>query len=129
MLKNSTPQQKAAVTRKWVKIEITVLFVLLVEFCLQAVETILNQFRGKLNPHLHVLVLMISIVALFYFAIGRIEGATNWLIEKTTAFGSEIFGRRTGVTLVVLLMLIILYIGFYFLIFGRFALFDLKVSK
>ncbi len=114
-----SPQQKAATTRKWVKVEVTVLFILIVELCLYVIEWGMNQVRGKLNPYLHVLILMVSLVLLFYFAIEHIERATNWLIQKTTDAGTERFGRRMGVSLVFIGTLILLYAAFYFLTFGK----------
>ncbi len=117
-----SPQQKAATTRKWVKVEVTVLFILIIELCLYVIEWAMNRVRGKLNPYLHVLILMVSLVLLFYFAIGHIESATNWLIQKTTEAGTERFGRRTGVSLVFIGLLIIIYAAFYFFTFGKLPL-------
>lgn len=119
MAKLDSSRQKAVNTRRIVKAEVTILFILIVEFCLYAIEWAMNQFRGKLNPHLHVLVLMTSLALLFYFAIEHIENATNWLIAKGADFGTARFGRRLGVSAMFVVALCVLYVGFYFFTFGE----------
>jgi exosortase/archaeosortase len=121
-----SPQQKAATTRKWIRVEVTVLFILIVELCLYVIEWAMNQMRGKLNPHLHILILMISLVLLFYFAIKHIESVANWIIKKTTQAGTEQFGRRAGVSLVFIGLLIIIYVAFYFFTFGKLPIITMK---
>ncbi|MDW8438721.1 MAG: hypothetical protein RMM16_11895, partial [Chloroherpetonaceae bacterium] len=119
MSKLDPSRQKAINTRRIVKAEVTILFILIVEFFLYVIEWAMNKLRGKLNPHLHVLVLMISFVLLFSFAIGRIESATNWLIETGTTLGTERLGRRLGVSAMFFATLCALYVGFYFFTFGK----------
>jgi hypothetical protein len=115
-----TPQQKAARTKARIRMFIIILTVLVVDLVAASINAFITSLSRFISPYLLTAIGMIIVVILFYPALEFLNRMTNWVLEATIGFTSNIIDRKRAVTLIFVFFLVLLYIAFFAVWFQKF---------
>ncbi len=115
-----TPQQKAARTKARVRLFIIILTVLLIDLIAASINAMITSLARFISPYILTAVGMTIVVILFYPALEFLNRMTNWILEATIEFTSNIVDRKRAVTIIFVFFLVLLYIAFFAVWFQKF---------
>ncbi len=115
-----TPQQKAARTKARIRTFIIILTVLAVDLVAASINAFITSLSRFISPYLLTAIGMMIVVILFYPALEFLNRMTNWVLEATIGFTSNVIDRKRAVTLIFVFFLVLLYIAFFAVWFQKF---------
>jgi len=99
---------------------IIILTVLVVDLVAASINAFITSLSRFISPYILTAIGMIIVVILFYPALEFLNRMTNWVLEATIGFTSNIIDRKRAVTLIFVFFLVLLYIAFFAVWFQKF---------
>lgn len=117
--KRLDPYQKGARLRKIIRIMITILTILLVDLSISYLNSVIvNLGTSNVLPKYTVTLLgIVVVVGLFMLLVEYLNDISEWILKFFVDIGRSMMGRKTGLYLTFIILLLLIYSGYYWVWF------------